>query len=111
MINNKLKNIFDGKKVFVYKVQKGESVSILAKRYHTTKEILISINGLSCEISDGEYIVVERVEGEEYTVEPLDSIESIAERFSTTSWEIMTKNKIFIAAMIVTKNIIKQTYL
>lgn len=89
-----LKKVYDDKKRFVYKVQKGETLRTIAQKFKTTKELIININSLTKEILEGEYIVVEIIEGHEYIVEPYDTIESIAQKFSVSAQNIMIKNKI-----------------
>ena len=89
-----LKKVYDDKKRFVYKVQKGETLRTIAQKFKTTKELIININSLTKEILEGEYIVVEIIEGQEYIVEPYDTIESIAQKFSVSAQNIMIKNKI-----------------
>ena len=66
------------KKQFVYKVEKGENLLSISKKFKTTREILIFINGIEEDVLAGEYILIEIAEGEEYTVRPTDTIEIIA---------------------------------
>ena len=59
MINKiKLNSVYDNKKTFIYIAQKEDTVQSLAERFHTTQEVIISLNGLTEDISKGEYLVI-----------------------------------------------------
>ncbi|MBE5742752.1 MAG: LysM peptidoglycan-binding domain-containing protein [Clostridiales bacterium] len=95
MINKiKLNSVYDNKKTFIYIAQKEDTVQSLAERFHTTQEVIISLNGLTEDVSKGEYLVIERIDGVEYTVMPCDTVESIAEKFCVNAVDIMLKNKV-----------------
>ena len=51
--NNRLFDLSCVKNRFVYKVERNENISSIADKFHTTKEALIAINGISQEVSVG----------------------------------------------------------
>lgn len=81
------------KNKFIYRVERGDTVYDIADKFHTTKELLISLNALTEEVRAGEFIVVEKIDGEEYVVKPTDSLQSIAHYSREKSFEIINKNK------------------
>ena len=92
--NNRLFDLSCAKNRFVYKVERNENISSIADKFHTTKEALIAINGISQEVSVGEFIIVQKIEGEKYIVKPTDNLLSIAHNDKNKVFEIMSKNKI-----------------
>ena len=90
-------------------VEKGDSLSKIAKRYGTTVDALVRINGLcdANQIFVGQVVVLEdpeagadadaagdRVETAIVTVQPGDSLSKIAKRHDTTVEELMALNDI-----------------
>ena len=90
-------------------VEKGDSLSKIAKRYDTTVDALVRINGLcdANQIFVGQVVVLEdpeagadadaagdRVETAIVTVQPGDSLSKIAKRHDTTVEELMALNDI-----------------
>lgn len=72
--------IFDLSKLeekFVYRIERGDTVSILAKRFHASPNAIIAINGLTKEPELGETLLIERADGDFYTVVPTDTLESV----------------------------------
>ena len=94
MINNAiLKSLSSVKSKFVYRVEKGDTVFSVADKFHTTKELIIYLNALTEDLREGELILVEKVQGEEYIVCPTDSLQKIAQNDKRRSFEIANKNK------------------
>ena len=89
-------------------VEKGDSLSKIAKRYGTTVDALVRINGLcdANQIFVGQVVLLEdpeadadaaaedRVETAIVTVQPGDSLSKIAKRHDTTVEELMALNDI-----------------
>ena len=90
-------------------VEKGDSLSKIAKRYGTTGDALVRINGLcdANQIFVGQVVVLEdpesvadadatgdRIETAIVTVQPGDSLSKIAKRHDTTVEELMALNDI-----------------
>ncbi len=90
-------------------VEKGDSLSKIAKRYGTTVDALVRINGLcdANQIFVGQVVVLEdpesvadadaagdRIETAIVTVQPGDSLSKIAKRHDTTVEELMALNDI-----------------
>lgn len=90
----KLKKLSDVKSSFIYKVGKDETVFSLADKFHTTVEVIVKLNALNEPIKNGQYLLIEKIEGEEYYVKPTDTIFSIASCDAIKKTEIVAKNKI-----------------
>jgi len=88
-------------------VEKGDSLSKIAKRYGTTVDALVRINGLcdANQIFVGQVVLLEDPEAEAeaaedqgetaiVTVQPGDSLSKIAKRNDTTVEELMALNSI-----------------
>ncbi len=89
----------------IYVVGADDSLSDLAKRFHTTVAALRSINGIADEddVEAGQSILAPRLEEaqfEVYEVKPADSLYSIAKRFATSEQELMALNGIADASAI-----------
>ena len=91
---HKLKHLGDVKQVFIHKVEKGENVFTLAETFHTTVECIIKNNALTEDVKYGQYLVIEKLDGEEYIVLPKDTILKIAGNDKEKALQIISKNKI-----------------
>ena len=89
-----LKDLSYFKKCFLYRVEVGDSLKTIADKFHTTQRVLTIINGLEYEPKVGEYIVIEKIEGEPFVVSPKDTLEKIAQNNLEKKMEIMRKNRI-----------------
>ncbi|MBR2336850.1 MAG: LysM peptidoglycan-binding domain-containing protein [Clostridia bacterium] len=95
MINNVILNDLSYiKKCFLYRVEVCDSLKAIADKFHTTQRVIAVLNGLDGEVRAGEYILVERVDGEEYIVKPTDTLEMIAQNNIEKIQEIKRKNRI-----------------
>ena len=95
MIDNaKLKDLSKVKTTFVYRVEKGENVFLLANKFHTTIDVIVKINGITEDVKCGQFLLIERIEGEEYFVKPKDTILKIANYDEEKKAQIVSKNKI-----------------
>lgn len=94
MINKQILNdLSQVKNKFIYKVESGDTVFSIADKFHTTKELIIRLNALTEDVRVGEFIIIEKVQGEEYIVKPTDSLSQIAHNNDEKSFEIINKNK------------------
>lgn len=91
--NLKLTDVSGFKKRFVYKIESGDDLYSLAKRFHTTVAAIIADNALTAPPEKGELIVIERIDGKEYIVKPTDDIDTISRGDSGRAFEILRKNK------------------
>lgn len=80
-------------KTFVYRVEKGDELSGIVSKFSTTKQIVVSCNGLSCPPCEGDLLVIEVPGGEEYIVKPHDTLESISGGNKRRELEICVKNR------------------
>lgn len=78
-------------KKFLYRVAEGDSAESIAARFGVSVTRLIKDNFLSCEISAGDLLVVEKT-GRLYTVGLGESYFSIAEKFGISERELALKN-------------------
>ncbi len=90
----KLKSLCDVKTCFVHKVEKGETVFSLARRFHTTVEVIVKINGLIEDVRQGQFVLIEKIDGKEYFVKPEDTIFKIADNDNEKSTRILAKNRV-----------------
>ena len=91
--NLKLTDVSGYKKRFVYKIERGDDIYSLAKRFHTTVAAIIADNALTMPPEKGELIVIEKIDGREYIVKPTDDINTISGGDSGRAFEILRKNK------------------
>lgn len=92
-MNDKLENMSAFKNSFVYRVEKGDDLGGIVSKFSTTKQIVISCNGLSRAPQEGELLVIEIPGGEEYIVKPHDTIESLSGGNKRRELEISVKNR------------------
>lgn len=90
----KLKSLGDVKTSFIHKVEKGETVFSLASRFHTTIEVIVKINGLIENVKQGQFVLIEQIDGKEYFVKPEDTIFKIANNDNEKSTQILAKNRV-----------------
>ncbi len=85
--------MIDVLKEFYYVCEEGDTLSEIANKFKTTKNLIIKDNYLSSEVKNGTVLFIKKYEII-YEVEPSDNIEKIAEKFNMTSEEILRVNKI-----------------
>ena len=90
---NKLYYLNDFQSKFVYRVERGDDLNSLSDKFHTAPSRIIADNSLNEEISEGELLVIEKVDGEEYIVKPYDDLDKIAGYDEKKRREIVAKNK------------------
>ncbi len=81
-------------KKFFYRVQKNDTVSILANRFNLPVTEIIAENNLKKEIEEGDVLLLEKNERPLYTVKPTDTVFSLAEKFGTTPEKILEDNRL-----------------
>lgn len=89
--------ITDQTKYETYEVKAADSLYSLSRRFATTEETLISLNGLSSDrdLEVGQVLLVPRIDEdiyEVYVVEPGDSLYNIARRYHTTVAQLRSLN-------------------
>ena len=95
MIDNvNLQGLFCVKNTFIYMVEQGECLKTIADKFNTTQQALIAVNGLETDVKAGEYIIVEKIQGDSYVVKVGDTLEKIASFDKEKIREIVRKNKI-----------------
>ena len=82
--NFKAKNI-------VYKVQSGDTLSSIARKFTTTPQILSEVNKTS-EVALGDRVYIPCVNTAVYVVKPLDTISSVASRFNISTEKLKKQN-------------------
>ena len=81
-------------KKFFYRVESGDGVLSVAKKFKVSPTRLIKDNNLKEEIESGDMLYIERCDGVLYTVKPTDTLCSIAEKFNVCEQKILTDNDI-----------------
>lgn len=77
----------------LYIVEKGDTLSSIAKKFNTTKNLIIIDNRLIEEVKEGDYLYIKRHKTV-YTVEVNDSLEGLENKFNISKEEILRINKI-----------------
>ena len=79
--------------IFVIRVEKGQTLQDIAREYNTTVQRLRSLNGIM-ENREGERLLVEKIEGTPYRVQPFETLDSIAEKFGVSRKQIEKINNV-----------------
>ncbi len=85
------------------RVQSGMTLESLAEEYHTSVYAIRRLNNLQGDIFVGMRLVIEEINGFYYTVQPFDTLESVAKKFSVSEEIIAQLNgveRIFIGQKI-----------
>ncbi len=85
------------------RVQSGMTLESLAEEYHTSVYAIRRLNNLQGDIFVGMRLVIEEIDGFYYTVQPFDTLESVAKKFSVSEESIAQLNgveRIFIGQKI-----------
>ena len=96
----------------LYTVVKGDTLTKIAKRFSTTVEKLVELNGIEDpnKIYAGQVLIVKGTKADNktsYTVQPGDTLNSIAKRFNTTYMALAVKNHIVNPNKIVVGQVLK----
>ncbi|MDE6884542.1 MAG: LysM peptidoglycan-binding domain-containing protein [Clostridia bacterium] len=85
------------------RVQSGMTLESLAEEYHTSVYAIRRLNNLQGDIFVGMRLVIEEINGFYYTVQPFDTLESVAKKFGVSEESIAQLNgveRIFIGQKI-----------
>ncbi len=74
------------------RVQSGMTLESLAEEYHTSVYAIRRLNNLQGDIFVGMRLVIEEINGFYYTVQPFDTLESVAKKFSVSEESIAQLN-------------------
>ena len=77
---------------FFYRVESGDTVFALSRRFNIPVTIIVKLNNLKCEIEQGDLLYLERGQYRIYKVRPFESAESVAQKFNTTPQKILSDN-------------------
>ncbi len=75
----------------IYKVQKGETFSSIAKKFQTSAELLKKENGFSIEVFEGARLIITG-EGSLHKVKPFEKISDIADLYDISLERLMEAN-------------------
>lgn len=78
--------------MIIHKV-KDETLEEISLRYKIPKSAILNYNKIS-DINLGDYIVIPKISGRFYKVQPFDTLEKISKKFDVTVHEILKKNNI-----------------
>ena len=95
----------------IYRVDKDISLEEIAEKFNTTPSAISKLNNLDGEIFVGLRLLIEPREGSYYTVQPFDTVASIAKKFGVSEDAIREDNsdRIFIGQRIFVCSAEKQT--
>ena len=79
------------KRVMV-RIDNSVTLESLAEKYHTTPAAIARLNNLHTDVFVGMRLIVEENQGEYYTVQPFDTLESIARKFDANLQRIKDLN-------------------
>jgi LysM repeat protein len=88
MINLSLA-VFDGG---IYIVEEGDTLASIAKKFSTSKELIVKENFLKSEVRVGDYLLVRRYE-KVYTVGIEDTLSSVSKILGASEEELLRINK------------------
>ncbi len=77
----------------LYIVEKGDTLSSIALKFNTTKNMIILDNRLTEEVKEKDYLYIKRYKTV-YSVDVCDTLDSIAKKFNMTKEEILRLNRI-----------------
>ncbi len=77
---------------FFYRVEEGDTVTGLSKRFCLPTAKLIKLNNLKSEISSGDLLYIEQSETKLYYVKPFDRLEDIASANKISPKELLENN-------------------
>ena len=77
----------------VYYCEDGDTLSSIAQKFSTSKELLVKENDLKGEIKAGDYLFVRRYK-KVYVVQVEDTAKTVAEKLGTTVENLFETNKI-----------------
>ena len=76
----------------IVRIDDETSLDNLAEKYHTTVAAIKRLNNLHTDICAGMRLIIEETQGEYYTVQPFDTLESIARKFDSSAHKISELN-------------------
>ena len=79
-------------KRIMVRIDSGTTLADLADKYHTTVHAIEKLNNLQGDIFVGMRLIVEENQGEYYTVQPFDTLESVAKKFGASAQSIRELN-------------------
>ena len=79
---------------FFYRVESGDSVLSLSKKFNIPACKLIKDNNLKCEIKRGDLLFIERNSANYYAVKPFDNIEKVAKKFCVSKEKLLLDNAV-----------------
>lgn len=79
---------------FFYRVQKGDCILSICKKFNISMGRLIFENGLKKEISAGDILFIEKSDKLIYQINPTDTLEDLAKKFNIQKEMILKNNHI-----------------
>lgn len=79
-------------KRILVRVDSETSLESLAEKYHTTIPAIKKLNNLHTDIFVGMRLIIDENQGEYYTVQPFDTLQSIAKKFGVSEESISQLN-------------------
>lgn len=79
--------------MIIYRVNKEDSIESIALKYKTTPQQIIETNRLKAKIMAGMRLFIPEYYGKPYTVQPYDTMDTIAKKFGIDKQELIIANK------------------
>lgn len=80
-------------KKFFYRVEKGDTIFLISKKFRVPPTLLVFDNNLKSDVLAGDLLVIKVKEGKSYSVKALETIKEIAEKFNKREEDILEYNK------------------
>ena len=81
-------------KKFFYRVTDGQSIHDICNKFNLPQTYLVKLNCLNRELLDGDLLYIEIPDKFVYTVQPTDTLDGIAKKFSVDEEAILKNNDI-----------------
>ena len=77
---------------FFYRVENGDTVFSISDRFSVPPTTIIKTNNLKSEVSEGDLLYIQKINGCLYRVKPFETAFSVAQKFGTTEQKILQDN-------------------
>ena len=78
---------------FIYTVECSDTLTSISKKFSSTENLIICDNNLKREVEEGDKLYIKRYKMV-YVICPLDTLESVCNKFNVTKEDLLFENKI-----------------
>lgn len=79
---------------FIYRANENITTKELAEKFNTTAYSIEKLNNIHSQVFKGMRLIIQEGEGEVYVVQPFDTLEKIAQKFSISTQKIIEYNNL-----------------